>query len=82
MSETPRPLTPGPRPLLLFGIVAVAAFLLYLPSIRYGFVWDDKALIVENRYLAEAGVGQVFIRNYWYNPDLPATVNDKDITGR
>lgn len=91
VSETPRPPSPDPRPpssshrppatdhrqLLLFGLVALAAFLTYLPTLKYGFVWDDKALIVENRYLAEASAPAVFAHNYWYNPDLPATISDK-----
>ncbi len=40
-----------PRQVLLAaGIVAIAG-LLYLPTLRYDFVWDDKALIVENQDL-------------------------------
>jgi len=65
------------RPLLLFGLAALAAFLVYLPTLKYGFVWDDKALIVDNQYLAEASAPAVFAHNYWYNPDLPATISDK-----
>lgn len=34
-------------------VSALAALLLYLPSLRYGFVWDDVALIEKNRYLAD-----------------------------
>jgi protein O-mannosyl-transferase len=37
--------------LLAVGIVALAG-LLYLPTLRYDFVWDDKALIVDNGDLA------------------------------
>ncbi len=40
-----------PRAVLLAaGIVALAG-LSYLPTLRYDFVWDDKALIVENQDL-------------------------------
>jgi Flp pilus assembly protein TadD len=40
-----------PRQLLLAaGIVALAG-LLYLPTLRYDFVWDDRSLIVENQDL-------------------------------
>jgi Flp pilus assembly protein TadD len=42
-------LTPR-RVLLAAGIVALAG-LLYLPTLRYDFVWDDKSLIVENQDL-------------------------------
>jgi tetratricopeptide (TPR) repeat protein len=72
-----RPRAPGLSPLLLFGLAALVSLLVYLPTLRYGFVWDDKALIVENPYLAEASIPAVFAHNYWYNPDLPATLNDK-----
>jgi protein O-mannosyl-transferase len=32
-------------------VSALAAFLLYAPSTRYGFVWDDHSLIENNTYL-------------------------------
>ena len=63
----------------LFAAVALTAFAIYLPTIRCGFVWDDKALIVENQYLAEASAPSVFAHNYWYNPDLPAAISDKGL---
>ena len=34
-------------------VSALAALLLYVPTLRYGFVWDDVSLIAENRYLAD-----------------------------
>jgi Flp pilus assembly protein TadD len=42
-------LTPR-QALLAAGIVALAG-LLYLPTLRYDFVWDDRGLIVENQDL-------------------------------
>src|SRR5262245_10371707 len=32
---------------------AIVALLVFLPTLRYGFVWDDVSLIRENRYLAD-----------------------------
>ena len=34
-------------------IVALVAFTIYAGTVRYGFVWDDKFLILENRYLKD-----------------------------
>lgn len=34
-------------------VSALAALVLYLPTLRSGFVWDDVSLIAENRYLAD-----------------------------
>ena len=34
-------------------IVALAAVAVYAGTLRYGFIWDDKFLILENRYLRE-----------------------------
>jgi protein O-mannosyl-transferase len=39
------------RRLVLTAIVFAAALALYVPAVRYGFVWDDRSLILENRYL-------------------------------
>ncbi len=58
----------------MFLVVAVVAFfsvLLYLPTIEYGFVWDDVSLIVDNPGLADAGIGQVLTRPFWYGVDDP-----------
>ncbi len=34
-------------------IVALLAFLVFIGTVRYGFVWDDKFLILDNRYLKD-----------------------------
>src|SRR5262245_45028918 len=43
------------RPEALAALLAFAiGALLYVPSIGHGFVWDDRTLIAENRYLRDA----------------------------
>ena len=41
-----------PRQVLFAASIVALAGLLYLPTLRYDFVWDDKALIVENQDLS------------------------------
>lgn len=41
------------RPLALI-VAFVAATALYLPSAGHGYVWDDRTLIAENRFLGDA----------------------------
>jgi Flp pilus assembly protein TadD len=50
----------------------VLTFLLYLPTLWYGFVWDDGRLIVQNDYLAQASPLGVFSKGFWYNPGIAA----------
>ncbi|MBN2537719.1 tetratricopeptide repeat protein [candidate division WOR-3 bacterium] len=58
--------------LLVLGAVAFAAFLLYLPTVDYGFVWDDLTLITGNRLLADSGPWELFGRGFWAGaPDAP-----------
>ena len=61
-------LTPR-QALLAAGIVALAG-LLYLPTLRYDFVWDDRGLITENRDLLAPApfgfFGQSFT-HWWAN---------------
>lgn len=57
---------PGRTALVALGVFVVAA-LLYLPSLRNAFVWDDTALI-ENydiRTLDAAAVKRIFTTNFW-----------------
>jgi tetratricopeptide (TPR) repeat protein len=58
----------------VFGIVAAAVFLLYLPTVRYGFVWDDAYLVEQNESLARTNPVEIFSHGFWYNPDAPVGV--------
>lgn len=51
----------------LFWILSFTAFFLYLPTINYGFVLDDIAVIENNRFVQEgfSGIGDIFSTFYW-----------------
>lgn len=50
---------------------ALAAIALYLPTLRYGFVWDDHDLIENNRMLsAPGGLGQLLRSDFWAGSHL------------
>jgi predicted Zn-dependent protease len=50
---------------------ALAAVLLYLPTLRFGFVWDDHDLIEYNRLLsAPGGLAQLLLSDFWAGSDL------------
>jgi Flp pilus assembly protein TadD len=55
---------------LVFGAAALGALLLYLPTLRYGFVWDDRTLILNNPFLDRANVGQILTGEFWNNPGV------------
>jgi Flp pilus assembly protein TadD len=55
---------------LVFGAAALVALFVYLPTLRYGFVWDDRVLILENHYLDQASPVQVFAGPFVNNPDV------------
>lgn len=59
-----------PRELaMLAGIMAVAA-IIYMPSIRYGWVWDDKYQTVDARLLHTwSGLGRSFLHDSWWFRD-------------
>lgn len=49
---------------------AIAAILLYLPTIRYGFVWDDNLLITRNQFLQQASPRDLVVHGFWHgSPD-------------
>jgi hypothetical protein len=66
----------GRRDWWQLGITAGITLLLYLPTLRYGFVWDDNHLITGNRFLTRATIPEVFARDFWFNPDKPPNEGD------
>jgi tetratricopeptide (TPR) repeat protein len=67
-----RLLTHGPRPLVLFGIVAAITFLIYVPTLTYDFVWDDNRLVKNNSYLEQTNPTEIFTEGFAYNPGIPS----------
>jgi protein O-mannosyl-transferase len=54
------------RPLVLAGILALVALAFYLPSLRYGFVWDDHRLVEHNPLLRTGhGLLQWMRSDFW-----------------
>ncbi len=51
----------------LFWLLSFAAFLLFSPTIQYGFVLDDLAVIENNRFVQEGfnGIPDLFSTFYW-----------------
>lgn len=64
--------------------VVVLSFLLYLPTIRYDFVWDDTSLITNNRLLAGSAAWQLLGQAFWQGapetPDGPALLYYRPLT--
>ncbi|HTW90290.1 MAG TPA: tetratricopeptide repeat protein [bacterium] len=58
-----------PKPWLVFGAAALAALLLYLPTLQYGFVWDDGPLILNNPSLDRTSPVGIFTQGFWNNPE-------------
>ena len=56
-------------PWLVFGAAALVALLVYLPTLRYGFVWDDGELVVNNQFLARTNPIELFTKGFWNNPE-------------
>jgi len=57
------------RPWLVFSAAALVALLLYLPTIRYGFVWDDNGLILNNPFLGQTNPIELLTKGFWNNPE-------------
>jgi protein O-mannosyl-transferase len=55
-------------PWLVFGGAALVALLVYLPTMRYDFVWDDNELIPGNPFLARTNPIELFTKGFWNNP--------------
>jgi len=49
----------------VLSVVALVSVAIYLPATRYGFVWDDTALIADNVLLTHTGPADIFSRGYW-----------------
>ncbi|MGE5280022.1 MAG: tetratricopeptide repeat protein [Deltaproteobacteria bacterium] len=47
---SPRPADPR-RAVLILGVIAVLVFVVYSPSLKGPFLWDDEHLVVNNTYL-------------------------------
>ena len=59
-----------PRQSAMLAGILLATSLIYLPSVRYGWVWDDKAQIVEKSALQSwAGIAKSFIYDSWWFRD-------------
>ncbi len=53
--------------LLFLGLISVG---LYLPSLRYDFVWNDRHLIVGNRLLLTSSPKDILTRSFWAGAGL------------
>jgi len=53
---------------LVFSGAALVALLLYLPTLHYGFVWDDNGLILNNQFLDKTNPVKLFTQGFWNNP--------------
>jgi protein O-mannosyl-transferase len=58
---------------VVLAAVTLVSAVLYLPSTRYGFVWDDDSLIVGNSLLAHSRPAEIFSRGFWAGSPEPAT---------
>jgi protein O-mannosyl-transferase len=67
----------GPRnPWLVFSSTALVALLVYLPTLKYGFVWDDNELIPGNPFLARTNPIELFAKGFWNNPEVELSQDD------
>jgi hypothetical protein len=59
-----------PRELAILAGILIATALIYMPSIHYGWVWDDTAEIVQKSALQSwAGIAKSFIYDSWWFRD-------------
>ena len=49
--------------------MALAALILYLPTLQYGFVWDDNTLVVNNPSLNRTNPIELFAKGFWNNQE-------------
>ncbi|MCX7732479.1 MAG: tetratricopeptide repeat protein [candidate division WOR-3 bacterium] len=55
---------------LILAALAMIQVVLYLQTLKYQFVWDDRLLIVENRLLTKAGPWGIFTRPFWSGTEV------------
>lgn len=69
MNNEPAAKPADPPGLVLVGGAALAllVFLVYLPSLRGGFIWDDLLLVNENPLIK----GELTLRSIWFSTDFP-----------
>jgi Flp pilus assembly protein TadD len=56
------------RRLGIFIVVALVTLAVYLPTLKYGFVWDDNDLIRNNEFLTRTNPIDIFTKGFWHNP--------------
>jgi tetratricopeptide (TPR) repeat protein len=64
--------SPAGMAAVLAAVVLFSA-LLYLPSTRYNFVWDDNTLITGNSLLSRSRPAGIFTRGFWAGSPEPVT---------
>ena len=62
-------------PWLVFGAASLVALLVYLPTLKYDFVWDDNELIPGNPFLARTNPIELFTKGFWNNPEVERGVD-------
>ncbi|MEO0010361.1 MAG: hypothetical protein ABIK51_07585, partial [candidate division WOR-3 bacterium] len=55
---------------LILTALAMIQVVLYLQTLKYQFVWDDRLLIVENRLLTKSGPWGIFARPFWSGTEV------------
>jgi len=58
---------------VVLAVVALFATVLYLPTTRYSFVWDDQTLVSGNSLLAQSPPADIFSRGFWAGSPEPVT---------
>ena len=63
------------RPVALAALAFAIGALLYLPSLGHGYVWDDRTLIAENRYLRDTReIGRNLTSDFFRRSVDPAVI--------
>src|SRR5262245_11241681 len=63
------------RPLAFAALAFAIGALLYVPSLGHGYVWDDRTLIAENRYLRDTReIGRKLTSHFFRRSSDPAVI--------